>query len=604
MENIEIARTLSEFADLLEIKGETNPFRIRAYRNAVHTIQDHTVPLRKLVEEGADLTELPAIGKEMARHIEELVRTGRLGLLEELAEEVPRSLVEITRLPGVGPKRTKKLWAELEVTTVDELEAVAESGRVAGLEGFGEKTQARILRGIAEYRSRHGRFLLAAADQIVQPLLEHLRGAEGLERIEVAGSYRRRKETVGDIDILAIATEPRPVMERFTSFERVSRVEMSGGTRGTVRLASGLQVDLRVVPPESYGAALVYFTGSKEHNIELRKRALDRGLSISEYGVFRLEADVGREEADGGISAAGADEPPAPAEAASARQKGEMVAGATEEEVYGAAGLPWIPPELRENRGEIEAAERGELPRLLELSDIRGDLQMHSTWSDGQNSIEEMLEACASRGYEYLALTDHSKALAMIGGLDAERLEAQWAEIDEVVARHDGIRLLRSMEVDILPDGALDLEDEWLERLDIVVVSVHSRFDLPVGQQTERILRALRHPSVDILAHPTGRLIGRREPFPFDLDEVLTCAAEHHVAVELNAHPERLDLADAQLMEAKRRGVAVVISTDAHRTADLDLMRYGVEQARRAWLEPGDVLNTLSAEELLAALGK
>jgi DNA polymerase (family 10) len=588
MENIEIAAALTEMADLLEIRGGTNPFRIRAYRNAVLTVTEHPLPLRKLVEQEADLTDLPAIGKDMAGHITELVRTGRLPALEELGLEVPRSLVLLTRLPGVGPKRTHRLWKELGITRLEELAEAAEEGRIAGLEGFGEKSQEKILRAIERYRRRTGRFGLATADQLVQPLLEYLREDPHVEQLTVAGSYRRRRETVGDVDVLAIASDPAPVMERFVGYPQVREVDKAGDTRGTVHLVSGLQVDLRILPEDSYGAAMVYFTGSKEHNVALRQRALERGLSISEYGVFEL-AESGQDVGDEAVVST------------TGRGLGERVAGRTEEDVYQAVGLPLIPPEMRENRGEIAAADRGELPDLIRLEDVRGDLQMHSTWSDGKQSIEEMLEACAERGYEYLALTDHSKALAMTGGLDAAKLREQWKEIAEVTARHPEIRLLRSMEVDILADGSLDLEDEMLEQLDLVVVSIHSKLNLPAAKQTARILRALQHPCASVLAHPTGRIINRRDPMDFDLEEVLACAAQHKVAVELNAHPGRLDLRDTHVMQARKQGVKVVISTDAHRIADLDLMSYGVEQARRAWLEPSDVLNTLPAEELLAA---
>ncbi len=594
MENIEIASALSEFADLLEIKGGVNPFRIRAYRNAVRTVEDHPVPLRKLVAEGADLTELPAIGKDMASHIAELVSTGRLADLEELGTEVPRSLVEITRLPGVGPKKVAKMWRELGITTVAEVAEAAAAGRLAALEGFGKRSEEKILAAVETYQAREKRFRLSEADQLVRPLVEHMEASEHVRKLEVAGSYRRRKETVGDIDLLVLADEPGPVMERFTGWAQVAEVDRAGDTRGTVHLRSGLQVDLRILPEESYGAALVYFTGSKEHNVALRRRALERGLSVSEYGVFEVLASGEGSEAD---ESEAADDTPG-------RELGARVAGRTEEEVYEAIGLPWIPPELRENRGEIAAAEEGKLPDLITLDDIRGDLQMHSTWSDGKNSIEEMLEACEERGYEYFALTDHSKALAMTGGMDAEKLARQWEEIDEVTARHDGIRLLRSMEVDILADGSLDLEEEWLQRLDVVVVSVHSRFDLPEAEQTERILAAVRHPQVNILAHPTGRIINEREPFAFDLDAVLDACRENGVAVELNAHPARLDLKDTHLMRAKEKGVKVVISTDAHRVPELDLISYGVEQARRAWLEPADVWNAMPLAELLAVVSK
>lgn len=620
MENIEIAAVLTEMADLLEIQGETNPFRIRAYRNAVYTVKESPEPLRKMVEQGEDLTELPAIGRDMASHITELVTTGRLSVLDEVAKEVPRSLVQLTRLPGVGPKKARKLWDELDITTLEGLAEAAEAGDVAELEGFGKRSQEKILEAIERYRKRSGRFRLSSADELVQPLVEYMLQDSRVQRLEVAGSYRRRQETVGDIDLLAIASDPGPVMERFTSYPQVRSVEKSGDTRGTVILASDLQVDLRILPEESYGSALVYFTGSKEHNIELRKRALARGLSVSEYGVFELaEGETEAEAADVEADAAGK-KPEAAGEMSDAaddggtdegtvtsttgRELGARVAGRTEEDVYAAVGLPWIPPEIRTNKGELDAAERGELPELIEVEDLRGDLQMHSTWSDGKNTIDEMIAACADRGYDYVALTDHSKALAMTGGLDAGKLREQWKELEEVAERHPDIRILRSQEVDILADGTLDTGDEMLEQLDLVVIAIHSRFDLPAAEQTERMLKAIQHPLADIVAHPTGRIINRRDPFDMALDEVLACAAEHDVAMELNAHPHRLDLRDIDLIAAKKAGVKIVISTDAHSIQDLDLMPYGVEQARRAWLEPPDVLNTLPVQELLAALGR
>ena len=587
MENIEIAAALDEMADLLEIAGGANPFRIRAYRNAVLTVRDHATPIRALVEAGADLTELPAIGSEMASHIEELVRTGRLTRLDELAEQVPRSLVTLTRLPGVGPKKARKLWDELDITTIDELEAAAEAGDVAELEGFGEKTQSKIIEAIERYRKRSGRFRLNEVDELIAPLLDWLGDSEAVQRLEVAGSYRRRKETVGDVDLLVMSNDAPSVIERFLAYPPVHDVIKRGGNAASVHLANDLQVDLRVLDEETIGAALVYFTGSKEHNIELRQRALERGLSVSEYGVFEL-AEEGEESVT----------------STTGRELGKRVAGRTEEEVYESVGLPWIPPVLREHRGEIAAAERGELPELVALDDIRGDLQMHSTWSDGKASIEEMLEACAAKGYEYFALTDHSQALAMTGGMDAEKLTRQLEEIEEIAARHPKITFLRSMEVDILVDGSLDLDDESLEKLDFVVISIHSKFDLPRDEQTKRLVRAIEHPLTDVVGHPTGRIIGRRDPIDFDLSDVLDCAAENHVAMELNAHPNRLDLRDIHLMEAKKRAVPIMISTDAHRPEELGLMRYGVEQAQRAWLKAEDVLNAWPLERLLAGLGR
>jgi len=575
MENTEIARALDEVAILLEIKG-ANPFRIRAYDNAARTVEEHSEPLRKKVEHGDDLTELPGIGKDMARYITELVQSGTLSILDELAEEIPRSLIDLTRLPGVGAKKTKKLWQELRVETIDQLEAAARADRVKELDGFGAKSQQKILDGIAAYRRRLGRFKLSQADQLVEPLLAYLEEGGGVERLEVAGSYRRRRETIGDLDLLAITDEPDRVVRRFTSYGEVKRVELAGDTKATVVLASGLQVDLRLLPAESYGAALQYFTGSKAHNVKFRKRAVAQGLRVSEYGVFQVEGAQGAERTggrDGGVD------------------DGKRVAGETEEDVYAAVGLPWIAPELREDRGEIEAADAGTLPDLITVDQIQGDLQMHSTWSDGKHSIEEMLGACAGRGYGYFAITDHSKALAMTGGLDAKKLRDQWKEMDEVASRHPEIRMLRGMEVDILRDGSLDLDDESLDGLDVVLVSVHSHFDLPAAKQTERVVAAVSHPAVHILAHPTGRILNKRDSMAFDLDAVFQACLESSVAVELNAHPDRLDLQDTHVLRAKELGLPVVISTDAHRIDDLALIRYGVEQARRAWLESDDVVN-------------
>ncbi len=585
MENFEISKVLLQVADLLEVQG-ANPFRVRAYRNAARFVESYATPVRKLIADEADLTELPSIGKDMASHLQELVATGKLTALEELTATIPRTLIDVMGLPGVGPKKAKKIWQELGVETVDELEVAAKAGKVATLSGFGEKSQQKILVGIEQFRQHRSRFKISEADQLIAPVLDYLRVCEEVQRLEVAGSYRRRKETVGDIDLLAIASNPKPVMDRFTGYPQTDRVELSGDTRGRIALRSGLEVDLRILAPNSYGAALVYFTGSKEHNIRLRKRAIEKELRLSEYGVF--EVIVESED-----------------ESVSERDPwtGKMVAGLEEKDVYASVGLPWIAPELREDRGEIEAASNDDLPDIIEISDLRGDLQMHSTWSDGKNSIEEMLEGCVAKGYEYFALTDHSKALAMTGGLDAVKLREQWEEIEEVQERHPEIRLLRSQEVDILADGSLDLEDEMLELLDLVVVSVHSRFDLPPAEQTRRIVRALEHPEVDIFAHPTGRIINRRPPYEFDLEEVLHCAKRKNVAVELNAHPERLDLKDTHLMLARDLGVKVVISTDAHRVQHLDLMRYGVDQARRAWLTKTDVLNTLPLNEFLKAIG-
>ena len=567
MENFEIASALEELADLLEIKG-SNPFRIRAYRNAVRTIHDLARPLTAMLEEGEDLTRLPGIGKDLAGHIRELATTGTLTLLEEVGRDVPRSLANLTRLDGVGPKKARKLWDELGVTSVDELEEALEAERVQALEGFGAKSAEKIRRSIQDFRKHRSRFLLSEADALIAPLLKALEGVSGVERVEVAGSYRRRKETVGDMDLLVLCRgdqAPETVMDRFTGYPGVQRVVSAGSTRGRVLLRSGLPVDIRILPEESYGAALHYFTGSKEHNVAIRTLGVQRGLRINEYGIFRKTE--------------------------------ERVGGSSEEEVFQAVGLPWIPPLLRENRGEVEAARDGRLPKLLEGEDIRGDLQMHSTWSDGKNTLREMVEACRDRGYEYLAITDHSRAVTVAGGLQPEEVREQWKEIETLRSQVEGIHLFRSLEIDILKDGSLDMPDDILRELDLVLISVHSFMTMGKTEMTDRVLKALEHPEVDILAHPTGRILNRREPFEMDVDEVLRAAARLEVAVELNAHPSRLDLHDGFLRRARELGAKVAVNTDSHSVQELTNMHYGVDQARRGWLEARDVINALPLEE-------
>ncbi len=572
MENLEIASVLRELADLLEIQG-ANPFRIRAYRNAIRTVNGLTQSVASMIEDGVDLSELPGIGKDLSSHIRELVGTGRMEVLEELGKEVPRSLADLVRLEGVGPKKAKKLWEELGVTSVDDLEAPLKDGRVAQLEGFGQKTAEKISRSIQDFRKHQGRFLLSEVDVLLAPLRQYLEGGGNVSRLEVAGSYRRRKETVGDVDLLASCDgEPSEVMDRFMNYQAVESVEAAGETRGRVRLRSGLSVDLRVVPEESFGAALQYFTGSKEHNVALRTLGVKKGLRINEYGVFQV--DEGEEDGSE-----------------------ERLAGEEEAEVFAAVGLPWIPPVLREDRGEIQAARDGRLPNFLQIEDIRGDLQMHSTWSDGKHSLREMAEACRERGYEYLAITDHSQAVTVAGGLKPDQVQAQWEEVERVRAEVEGIFLFRSLEIDILKDGSLDMPDEILSELDLVLVSVHSFMNLGRSEMTDRVIRALEHPEVDILAHPTGRILNRREPFEMDVEAVLQAAAALDVAVELNAHPHRLDLNESHVRRAKELAVRVAIDTDAHSVGDLNYMSYGVDQARRGWLEPEDVLNALSLEE-------
>ncbi len=577
MENIEIADILSELGHLLEIQG-SNPFRIRAYRNASRTVRGLTRPLSAMVDAGEDLTALDAIGKDMSAHIVELVQTGALTRLAEVSAEVPRSLVQLVKLDGVGPKKAKKLWELLGVTTIDELKAALKAGRVESLEGFGATSVAKILTSIEDLRRYAGRFLISQVDELIGPLLAHMKKAPDVERIEVAGSYRRRRETIGDVDLLVQAELPAPaVMEHFTAFGSVERVVSAGDTRGSVVLRSGLEVDLRVIPDRSFGAALHYFTGSKEHNIAVRQVAQRQGLRVNEWGVFRVPEGVDPDDVG--------------------KEDGERVAGDTESSVFEVLGMGWVPPVLRENRGEVRAALDNSLPDLVTLEDIQGDLHMHSTWSDGKASVEEMARACQARGYRYLAMSDHSPALAMVGGITPERAVDQWEEIARVQEGLDGITIFKSLEVDILRDGSLDMTDEILETLDLVLVSVHSLMEMDRVLMTDRVITAIQHPQVDILAHPTGRLLARREPFQLEMEEVLQAARDLDVAVEINANPNRLDLNDVHAHRAKELGVKVCISTDAHSVQRLDHMSYGVDQAQRAWLNKGDVLNTMTQKQ-------
>jgi DNA polymerase (family 10) len=575
---------LTELADLLEIQG-ASPFRIRAYRNAVNTINSLSRPLKDMVAAGEDLTELPGVGKSVAKYIGEFLTSGSISRLEEVSAEFPRSLVQLMRLDGVGPKKARKLFEELDVRTVDDLAAELEAGRVQTLDGFGVKSAAKIIDAIEDHKKHTGRFQIRETERLIAGLLEHMQSAPGVARIELAGSLRRRKETIGDVDILAeLEGDGTPVVDHFVSFSGAQRVVGAGSTKGSIVLHSGLQVDLRVIPSRSFGAALQYFSGSKEHNVAVRSRAVRQGLRVNEWGVFRVP-----ETED--------DEP-------IGKEDGERLAGDTEQSVYEVLGMSWVPPELRENRGEVEAACEDELPELVSLEDIRGDLQMHSTWSDGKASVEEMARSCLERGYEYFALTDHSQAMAMVQGLTPERAREQWAEIEQVQELVPGIRILKSVEVDILKDGSLDMPDDVLEQLDVLVISVHSFMDQNKKTMTDRVLRAMQHPSADILAHPTGRIINRREPFELDVEAVLEAAADLSVAVELNANPNRLDFSDVHVHRAKELAVPVVISTDAHSLRGLADMRFGVDQARRGWLEASDVLNTRSVEEMMGWLGR
>ena len=556
--NADIAALFEEIADRLEIQG-ANPFRIRAYRNAARTLGELPQEARALLEKGEDLTRLPGIGDDLADKVREIVDTGRSSLLERLRRELPPAVTELLQIPGLGPKRVKALYHDLAVQTVEQLYRAARDGRIRALPGFGEKTELNILQAVEAHVSQARRFKLAVAAQYADALAAHLGAASGVEQVIVAGSFRRMRETVGDLDILVTAAADSPVMQRFTAYDEVADVLSAGSTRASVVLRSGLQVDLRVVAHQAYGAALHYFTGSKAHNIAIRRIAQKLGLKVNEYGVFRGDT---------------------------------RIAGEDEASVYRSVGLPWIPPELREDRGEIEAAREGRLPKLVEFSDLRGDLHAHTKATDGHDSLRDMALAAKAMGLDYVAITEHSRRLTVAHGLDPLRLARQCDEIDRLNAELDGITLLKGIEVDILDDGSLDLPDDVLGRLDLVVGAVHSQFHLSRAKQTERILRAMDHSHFTLLAHPSGRLIEQRDPYDVDMLRIIRHARSRGCFLELNAHPDRLDLLDTHCQMAKEEGVLVSINSDAHSTFDFANLRYGVGQARRGWLEKDDVLNT------------
>ncbi|UCH54484.1 MAG: DNA polymerase/3'-5' exonuclease PolX [Pseudomonadota bacterium] len=562
--NADIAAVFEQIADLLEIQGE-NPFRIRAYRNAARQMEAMGVPAADMVAKGEDLTELPGIGDDLAAKIEEIVATGTCKALEKLKQQVPATVAELLKLPGLGPKRVKTLYKELKIETTDDLAKALKGGKVRKLEGFGPKTEEAVAQALAAHAGEAQRFKLAVAAQYAEPLRDYLAKVGGVQHAVIAGSYRRAKETVGDLDLLVTARTAPVVMDKFVAYDEVARILAKGETRSTVVLKCGLQVDLRVVENVSFGAALHYFTGSKAHNIEIRRLGQKKGLKINEYGVFKGE---------------------------------KRVDGKTEESVFKSVGLPFIPPELRENRGEIEVAKAKKLPKLVEPKDLKGDLHTHTKATDGHHTLEEMAQAAKDHGFEYLAITEHSRRLTVAHGLDPARLRKQCDEIDELNSKLKGIQLLKGIEVDILEDGALDLPDDVLSELDLVVGAVHSKFNLPRAKQTKRILKAMDHKHFSILAHPSGRLLDTREPYDVDMLTIVRHARERGCFLELNAHPERLDLLDIHCQLARDEGVLVAISSDAHGIADFDNLRYGVGQARRGWLEAKDVLNSRSLKLL------
>jgi len=567
MKNRELADIFDKMADILEFKGE-NPFKISAYRKAARVLKDLTEDIEKLSQQGK-LKDLPGVGSGIAKKIEEYLQTSRMSKYDEVKEEVSDELIELLRIPDLGPKTLALLHKETGIKNMAELEEALQSEQVRALPGMGAKKAENILRGIRLIKEGKGRIPLGTALPLVEEVVELMKKKGIVREIFPAGSLRRCRETIGDIDLLATGKDGTKIIEEFTHLPLVTEVLAAGKTKGSVITHGGFQVDLRVVPKVSFGAALQYFTGSKAHNIRLREIAKSRGLKINEYGVFRQE---------------------------------ERIGGRREEEVYQILGLPWMPPELREDRGEIEAAMQASLPSLIELADIKGDMHVHSNWSDGSASLEELAEGAKRLGYQYLLITDHSAAIKIAGGLSPEELLRQIEEIRGLNQELEGITLLAGTEVDILPDGSLDYPDELLEKLDVVVAAVHSGFKQDLRTMTKRILGAIENPRVDIIAHPTGRIIGEREPYAVDLSEIFSRAAATGTALEINAYYGRLDLSDTNCREAKRRGVKLVISSDAHQLHQLHWMRLGVAVARRGWLEKGDVLNTLPLKELLNSL--
>ncbi len=571
MQNIEIRDIFTRLADLLELKGE-NPFRVRAYREAARVIDGMSEQVEKLVKEDGDLTAYRGIGRDLAEKIREIVQTGRLQKLEEVKTQVPEALCELMRIPELGPKKVALLHQRLGIRSMDDLKTAAESGAISELKGFGKKSEQKILQSLGRVKKEGApRMLISDVGPYADALEKYLLQQDGVKRVTVAGSFRRGKETIGDLDILAVCEPGREakVMQAFTGFEDVAGVTAAGQGKSAIRLRSGLQVDLRIVKEESYGAALHYFTGSKAHNIAIRRLGIDKGLKINEYGVFAGEAQI---------------------------------AGATEESVYQAVDLPFIAPELRENLGEIEAARAGALPELITLEAIRGDLHAHTRRTDGRNTLTEMAQAAKAMGYEYLAITEHSQKVAMAGGLTETDLRAHMAAIDAVNETLEGFTLLKGIEVDILADGELDLPDSVLKELDIVVGSAHYYQRLSREKQTERIIRAMDNPCLKILGHPTGRLINSREPMEIDLEKMIAAAKERKVVIEVNAQPDRLDLPHAYCKMAVETGVKIAISTDAHSALGLHRMKNGITEARRGWLKQEDVINTRPLNQMLKLL--
>ena len=576
MDNKAIANVFYETADLMEINGDDS-FRIRSYRRAAEALEAQPEQVSALLDEPKKLLEIPGIGKGMAANIQELCRSGKLGSHQELLKKYRPSMLELLKIQGLGPKTIALLWSAFQVSDLASVEKLAREGKLRELPRLSEKSEQKILKAIENYRRISGRFLIDEADRTAEKLTEHLKHIKGIEKITPAGSLRRGRETVGDLDMLITGpccvddAQRAALVEEILRFPGIVEVLAKGDNKVSFKLRSGMQVDVRLLPPESYGAAMQYFTGSKNHNVTLRQRALKMGFTLNEYGLFRLDNN-------------------------------KRVASATEDEIYGKLKLDCIPPELREDCGEIEAAAEHKLPALITIKDIRGEVHMHTVETDGKNTIEEMAAAAKERGYEYIAITDHSKNLAFANGLDDQRAVQHIARIRAANDQIKGITVMAGIEVDILTDGELDLSDSVLEQMDVVVASVHSAFNQEPQEMTDRLLRAIENKNVSILGHPTGRLLLRRDAYSFDMDAVLKAALKNKVAMELNAYPDRLDLNDVHLRMARDRGVKIVINTDAHHTSHFEKIKYGILQARRAWLTPKDVLNRLPEKEFRKAM--
>ncbi len=567
MTNQDIARIFYNIAEILEIQGE-NPFKIRAYIKAAQTVESYTKELSE-IKDTEELKNLPGIGEKIALKIKELVETNKLEMYEKLKKSEFAPLVELLEVPGMGPKHVRLVYDKLGIKTLDQLEKAARKGKLRGLPGLGEKTEQNILKGIEQERRHKERYPLGEILPKAESIVSQLKKVKEVKDISLAGSLRRMKGTIADVDILVSSTKPKVISDAFVKLPEVQNVLSQGATKSSIVTKDGIQMDLRVVKPESYGSARHYFTGSKAHNIRIRSLGIDRGLKVNEYGVFKGK---------------------------------KSVAGKTEEEVFKSVGLPYIPPEIREDWGEIEAAQKKKLPHLIELKDIKGDLHIHSNWTDGRSTIEEMAQAARKMGYQYIALCDHSPTIGITNGLTPERIKKRKKEIDAVNKKLKGFKVLNGAEVDIKSNGKMDFEDDILRELELVIGAVHTKFSQPREEMTRRIIQAIENPHVHIIAHPTGRLLGKRDPYEVDMDKLLDAAKANGKIMELNAFPDRLDLNDINCRKAKEKGVKIAISTDSHWTEHLHWIKYGIATAKRGWLEPEDVVNTLSLEKLLKIL--